>query len=144
MKNTQNFAKKHQILQKIPFKKPKQGLVQDYSQRIEGANIYRQKLSRLKLSRLRPHRHRPGWAKGHGLRHYRQQLYGSETGGGGWGGPAKLYTHLLRFAKNFSSCGERGFGLAETGDCEIFDDRGFWSAHLAHLCFKHNTNYVHC
>ena len=34
----------------------KQGLVQDYSQRIEGANIYRQKLSRLKLSRLRHHR----------------------------------------------------------------------------------------
>ena len=32
----------------------KQGLVQDYSQRIEGANIYRQKLSRLKLSRLSP------------------------------------------------------------------------------------------
>ena len=63
--------------------RPKQGLVQDYSQRIEGANIYRQKLSRLKLSRLRPHRHRSGWAKGHGLRLYRQQLYGSETGGGG-------------------------------------------------------------
>ena len=36
----------------------KQGLVQDYSQRIEGANIFRQKLSRLKLSRLRPYRHR--------------------------------------------------------------------------------------
>ena len=36
----------------------KQGLVQDYSQRIEGANIYWQKLSRLKLSRLRPYRHR--------------------------------------------------------------------------------------
>ena len=34
--------------------KIKQGLVQDYSQRIEGANIYRQKLSRLKLFRLRP------------------------------------------------------------------------------------------
>ena len=64
----------------------KQGLVQDYSQRIEGANIYRQKLSRLKLYRLRLHRHRPGWAKGHGLRLYRQHLYGSETGVGGGGG----------------------------------------------------------
>ena len=34
----------------------KQGLVQDYSQRLIEGNIYRQKLSRLKLSRLRPHR----------------------------------------------------------------------------------------
>ena len=36
----------------------KQGLVQDYSQRLIEGNIYRQKLSRLKLSRLRPHRAR--------------------------------------------------------------------------------------
>ena len=42
-------------------KKPKQGLVQDYSQRLIEGNIYRQKLLRLKLSRLRPHR--PGWAR---------------------------------------------------------------------------------
>ena len=36
----------------------KQGLVQDYSQRLIEGNIYKQKLSRLKLSRLRPHRAR--------------------------------------------------------------------------------------
>ena len=36
----------------------KQGLVQDYSQRLIEGNIYRQKLSRLKLSRLKPHRAR--------------------------------------------------------------------------------------
>ena len=63
----------------------KQGLVQDYSQRIEEGNIVRQKLSRLKLYRLRLHRHRPGWANGHGLRLYSLSLYGSETGGGEWG-----------------------------------------------------------
>ena len=69
----------------------KQGLVQDYTQRIEGANISGQKLSRLKLSRLRPFRHRL------------PRLSGSETGvggEGGVGGPTKLYTHLLRFVKN--------------------------------------------
>ena len=36
----------------------KQGLVQDYSQRLIEGNIYKQKLSRLKLSRLKPHRAR--------------------------------------------------------------------------------------
>ena len=36
----------------------KQGLAQDYTQRIEEGNIVRQKLSRLKLYRLRPHRFR--------------------------------------------------------------------------------------
>ena len=61
-------------------------MVQDYSQRIEEGNIYRQKLSRLKLYRLRLHRHRPAWAKGHGLRLYNLSLYGSETGVGGGGG----------------------------------------------------------
>ena len=74
--------------------KNKQGLVQDYSQRIEEGNIYRQKLSRLKLYRLRLHRHRPGWAKGHGLRLYSLSLYGSETGvggrGWGWGGSSEI------------------------------------------------------
>ena len=65
----------------------KQGLVQDYSQRIEGANIYKQKLSRLKLSRLKPHRHRPGWAKGHGLRLYSMGL---RLGVGGWGGSSEI------------------------------------------------------
>ena len=42
-------------------------------------------------------------AKGHGLRLDRLKFYGSETGvggRGGWGGQAKLYTHLLRFVKN--------------------------------------------
>ena len=45
----------------------KQGLVQDYSQRLIEGNIYKQKLSRLKLSRLKPHRARLSrlgpWAK---------------------------------------------------------------------------------
>ena len=60
----------------------KQGLVQDYSQRIEEGYIVRQKLSRLKLYRLI---WVWGWGSGAGV---------------GVGGPVKLYTHLLRFVKN--------------------------------------------
>ena len=83
----------------VPFSKSitKQGLVQDYSQRIEEGNIYRQKLSRLKLYRLRLHRHRPGWAKGHGLRLYSLSLYGSETGVGGGGGGVQRNYILISF-----------------------------------------------
>ena len=48
---------KRVIYNYITYKRnSKQGLVQDYSLRIEGANIVRQKLFRLKLYRLRPHR----------------------------------------------------------------------------------------
>ena len=63
----------------------KQGLVQDYSQRLKEGNIYRQKLSRLKLSRLRPYRHRLSRLRPLRVKLSRQQLYGSEAGGGGQG-----------------------------------------------------------
>ena len=61
----------------------KQGLVQDYSQRLIEGNIYMQKLSRLKLSRLRPYIHRLPRLRPHRARLYRQQLHGSEAGVGG-------------------------------------------------------------
>ena len=70
----------------------KQGLVQDYTQRLIKGNIYRQK-----LSRLRPHR--LGWAKGYGLRLDRLSLYGSETGVGvvGRGGSSEIiYSSISR------------------------------------------------
>ena len=76
----------------------KQGLVQDYSQRLIEGNIYRQKLSRLKLSRLRPNRLRFSRLRPLGLRLSRLQLYGSETGGGGRGGGSNeiIYSSISR------------------------------------------------
>ena len=55
--NTEQKLLKNKITaeQKLEVVKyAKQGLVQDYTQRLIEGNIYRQKLSRLKLSRLRP------------------------------------------------------------------------------------------
>ena len=93
----------------------KQGLVQDYSQRLIEGNIYRQKLSSLrphiqKLHRLRPHRlNLPRMrlsiakavearlGKAHGLRHYRLTLYGSEAGVGAGGGSNEIiYSSISR------------------------------------------------
>ena len=75
----------------------KQGLVQDYTQRLIEGNIYRQKLSRLKLSRLRPHRLRLSRLRTLGVRLSRLQLYGSETGGGGGGGSNEIiYSSISR------------------------------------------------
>ena len=86
-------------------KMTKQGLAQDYTQRIEEGNIVRQKLSRLKLYRLRPHRLRLSKVRPHRLRPYKLRLYRviwvkGWGWGWGWGGPTKLYTRLLRFVKN--------------------------------------------
>ena len=92
----------------------KQGLVQDYSQRLIEGNIYKQKLSRLKLYRLRLHRHKPGWAKGHGLRLYSLSLYGSETGGGG-GSNEIIYSSISRknsIFLSFRSFFEKSLDLA--------------------------------
>ena len=111
----------------------KQGLAQDYTQRIEEGNIVRQKLSRLKLYRLRLHRHRLGWARGHGLRLYSLSLYGSETGGGGGGSSEIIYsspsirkkTYLYRLCrKNYMEV------YADMG--KLNDSRGGSGAHQSH------------
>ena len=73
----------------------KQGLVQDYTQRLIEGNINRQKLSRLKLFRLKLSRLKLSRLRPHRARLSRLGLCESEAGGGGGSGEI-IYTSISR------------------------------------------------